>query len=102
MRHWLLFILALQSCLLLSACTFPAGQPASPPASIADSPLIGNRWRLEQILVDGEPVSFAAAAPVHSEFTPDGRFHTRYNGSCFADYSDLVRFSGAFFNEPTY
>lgn len=100
MRSPSLLFLIVVFTLLLSACTAPLA--VTPPAMVIDTPLVGNRWRLEQIVVHGEPVSFAAAAPVYIELTPTGVLLIRYDGLCFLGSSDVVRFTGAFFNEPTW
>lgn len=84
----------LASLLALAACTGPGGYAVSPPAAVMSSPLVGNRWRLEQVQQDGESASFAVAAPVYVEFGPTGYLDFRYDGICFAAGSATVRYAG--------
>ena len=47
-------------------------QPQSPPPGVLNTPLMDNRWRVEQVTYQGEALAFEVVAPQYITFTSDG------------------------------
>lgn len=70
----------------LAACVWPSppmGQPVSPPPEILNSPLMDSRWRVEEVTLHGEPVTFDLFRPVYIIFYREGtlRIYSEHCGS---------------------
>lgn len=65
------------------------GQPESPPSEVLHSPLIDNRWRVEDVLLNGKTVTFDLFKPVYVVFDHQGTLRI-YSERCgFTNYAIL-------------
>lgn len=57
----------------ITACSYEYFvQPQSPPPEVINSPLIDNRWRIVEMLYQGEPVRFETFGSIHITFHHSG------------------------------
>lgn len=52
----------------LTACTIEPSQAESPPPGVINSPLVDNRWRLEEARFQGSSLTFDHVAPIYVIF----------------------------------
>lgn len=81
----------------IAACVLPSppptGQPVSPPPEILNSPLMDNRWRVEEVTLHGEPVIFDLFRPVYVYFNRGGTIGIHSEG-CGTGSGSLIVYLG--------
>lgn len=81
----------------LAACILPSppptGQPVSPPPEILNSPLMDNRWRVEEVIYQEGSVTFDLYRPVYVYFNRWGTIGIRSEG-CGTSSASLIMYLG--------